>query len=965
MRGSRETRGIPDEDDDSFRVTTTNLPFEKYPGGWKNRLGDTFARKLDDGANDGVRKSSDNSDKGGNSEDHAGTKVRFAIESSPARSSSNCDGKIDVPCNSCESILGEQSFVSSAQLTEIREEIAKVADRSDDSRDKSRALSIGEGNFAMEEDDPFTLAGATNVDAILKTTSETRCYGINYEKTRRWDSSSILSLNERVACENLRIENKANEASEERTAEHARRFADESTGTARRDEEAKRAEITERRTQGEKTFPEKFCGEDRVESERVLIGEPLESFLNDDDAAGSSRLSIDDLADKSSTLLVCRRSLTEESEKRTRGIADSKDDYEEASPSDETFVKSVPAKIRRDFFLETMLADHPLYVSMECTAISTRAVLLSPSVNGELSTPSESTDKTRELDADSKRSRAFDETIKAHTEKKKVLKDAKGMSERTDASNVDAESTKSWNKSTGESKNDVLNELLCSFGNIKLKMVSPENKRPATRVGEENNIAQPVAIDSGISAENEDASFKQHTLEERKDEACETELEPSIEIARLDDDAAITGITKEALARTKLDPASSPIDGELARSENVAIMRAVSHDAKSKSATAESDRARSRIWKTSKSEENEVSGNERENRKSRDLRSLETMLEKKNAECEEAKQFQKRIPIGPPATVNKIFDSRELETIADTSRGEKRAGVVSREAHDRVGEKTDKVMNDETEADPRRIASRPTLSLARDLSLAASSEDKCAIASGTTCVTRCNNNDNNKRAVRAVVNVSNDQSSCDIVTITPGKVRSFVKYYEIRGDATTVEGHSKINDREKVAKRKSTKKRAAPAVTRNPRRPEIMAEGVSGTNDASGRTTQLSRRTMPETRSRDNSIREEKAGSRLTRERERSASHVSGESHVPLANKSMQFRIGGGFDVILSETLDEKSAGIFHDANASAKKKASGIASSRDAREIAKPRKSPDARQDLLPRRESVAQVGEFSLKVV
>lgn len=59
----------------------------------------------------------------------------------------------------------------------------------------------------------------------------------------------------------------------------------------------------------------------------------------------------------------------------------------------------------------------------------------------------------------------------------------------------------------------------------------------------------------------------------------------------------------------------------------------------------------------------------------------------------------------------------------------------------------------------------------------------------------CNNNDNN-RAVTPVA-VSDDQSR-DTMTITPGRVRSFVKYYEIRGEATTADKDSKSNDREIV-----------------------------------------------------------------------------------------------------------------------------------------------------------------------
>ncbi|KAG7213101.1 hypothetical protein KM043_002424 [Ampulex compressa] len=71
---------------------------------------------------------------------------------------------------------------------------------------------------------------------------------------------------------------------------------------------------------------------------------------------------------------------------------------------------------------------------------------------------------------------------------------------------------------------------------------------------------------------------------------------------------------------------------------------------------------------------------------------------------------------------------------------------------------------------------------------------KCAIARKTPA-TRCNNTDNN-RAVTPVA-VSKDQSR-DMVTITPGRVRSFVEYYEVRGEATA-EAHSKIIDRERAA----------------------------------------------------------------------------------------------------------------------------------------------------------------------
>ncbi|XP_076628272.1 uncharacterized protein LOC143345238 isoform X2 [Colletes latitarsis] len=78
----------------------------------------------------------------------------------------------------------------------------------------------------------------------------------------------------------------------------------------------------------------------------------------------------------------------------------------------------------------------------------------------------------------------------------------------------------------------------------------------------------------------------------------------------------------------------------------------------------------------------------------------------------------------------------------------------------------------------------------RQLDLRRSSGEKSAIARRIPRP-HCNNNDNN-RAVTPVA-VSDDQSH-DTVTITPGRVRSFVKYYEIRGEATN-DKDSKTNDK--------------------------------------------------------------------------------------------------------------------------------------------------------------------------
>ena len=77
--------------------------------------------------------------------------------------------------------------------------------------------------------------------------------------------------------------------------------------------------------------------------------------------------------------------------------------------------------------------------------------------------------------------------------------------------------------------------------------------------------------------------------------------------------------------------------------------------------------------------------------------------------------------------------------------------------------------------------------------------DKCAIARTSNNVIRRNNNDNN---AMTPVAVSNDQKSCDAdVTIAPGSVKNFVELYEIQHEQTSK--NSKSNYSDPVAKRLS------------------------------------------------------------------------------------------------------------------------------------------------------------------
>jgi hypothetical protein len=338
--------------------------------------------------------------------------------------------------------------------------------------------------------------------------------------------------------------------------------------------------------------------------------------------------------------------------------------------------------------------------------------------------------------------------------------------------------------------------------------------------------------------------------------------------------------------------------------------------------------------------------------------------------------------------MNKIFDSKELDTSRSSLRDGRVHETASRETHDRGGKKTDEEVNadDGVDVDRKRIASRSALALVENTT---GSSDKCAIARKTISVTPCNNNDNN-RAVTPVANVSNDQSSRDVVTITPGKVRSFVKYYEIRGDITTAERHSKINDREKVARCKSTKSPAAPVAARNPQRPEVITEkkgtasggkSIKSNNDDVLRTTfnkaqpSMFASMVPEHLPDISICKITEMKPKVTEEYEKTGSCVSDkETHKPLAKvsakKSVQFL--RGFTVIDSKTFDGNESTIStmvvadYEANASRKRKAPEIPRLRDfddceklVREITKMEKLPDTEKSSFQQRETVAQVSK------
>lgn len=1046
---------LDDDSDVSFRVTTTNLPFEKCLSKWRDPFDDSDClQKFDDCRFEGSTNETDRIndkrssgydvfDNNDDSKRHVGTKVRFAIES-PSSSKRDSNVKIGGPCDnspSCESILGdEQSAASSVKLTEIQGEYANVKDRCDNTRDKSYTWSIEKGNSVTGEDDPFIPMGANIVDTKLKEIPRTHCddrnNDVDCEKIHEKDSDLIL-WNAQASDEILKTrkeniitsvtektitseEYDAKQVDQSNTSsevtENVHRFIDKnSLETTCRIEEA--AKITQRRThRGEKivSFLKKTNDDIKKEcvakSEKVFVNESSQNFLNERDDDGLSKnIFTDDLVNKSVKIEQTR--LPEENKERSNFFVDSKNNHEIVSPSEDIFAKNVPVKVRRNSFLETMLSDDLTDISMNCTVISAIT-----SMNKELNDLNKSPNKIRKSDTDitteSERSCDFYNMTKIDTKNQKVLKDSKEMKEKiVKISNV--KPTLSENKSASDVKNDVLNELLCNFNNIKLKIVSPENNKSATKIGDDENISCRIAINNGVISKEKESPSK--SSKKSRNEIRNIPI--STKTIDVDNDTIIVEeiVKKENLTKMKIEkkPQDLKNDTEPAINEKVTENKNIeikklnksSCDIKNKIAKDNSKmeigrnssgikskeiHVKTKIEKTSEGTKSTVNVN-REPKKSRDVRVPKTILKKNNVECErqQANQFQKRIPIGAPATMNKIFDSREFKVIADASRksslenGKKRE-KASREIHTRGKEKTDEVIaNDEADDDRRRIANRSALALVEDTM---SSGDKCAIVRKTTSVNPYNNNDNN-RAVTPVANISNDQSFRDVVTITPGKVRSFVKYYEIRGDTTTVKRHSKIIDREKVARHKFTKSEAVPVAARSSQRSEIITEGKEtkgGGRNVKSNDCDLTRTSFNKTQSSiftprvpedplNNPVyKTTKIGSKMTEKYEKNASHMSDkETRAPFpktgTKKSVQFL--GGFTMIHSETFGKNESAetvVDRDTNMWKKKRAPGVPPSRDCddyqklvRKIVKSEKPPNAGKDSFRRREAVAQVSE------
>lgn len=1008
-----------DDSDVCFRVTTTNLPFEKCLNRWRGPFDDgDFVRKFDDCQFDDKKNENDRTndkrssgydvfDNNGNAKCRAGAKIRFAIESpnySPFKSDS--DVKIGVPCDSSRSSIlndeqaGEQrSAAFSMKLAEIREEFANARDCCDNARDKSYTSRVEKGNSAMKEDDPFIPAGANEVDEKLKTLPQPYCDNRNNnvycEKIHEnfdlipWYAQTGNEIPETgkeniitgktIASEQYDAKQVDETNTSSEVAENVRGLTDGSLKTACGIEEA--AKRSQRRIYREgKMFLEKTGNEKCVAENEKLFFESPQNFLNVCNGDESNKnISTDDFINESVQIEQTRR-ISEGNKNRSDSFVDSKNNREIVSSSEDIFVKNIPVKVRRNSFLETMLSNELTDIS-NCAVISTT---ISTSIDNELSNPNKSSDKILELKTgitENKHLRDFYNATEIDTKNQKVLKHSK----KEKISSV--KSTQLVNKSTSDVKNDVLNELLCNFNNIKLKIVSPKNKKSVTKI-EDENISRAIASDSRISKGKENASKFEKSQNDVRSVPLNTKIDMSNDTVIVEEDLTKMKIEEkpqdlkndnleisEKIANTKNIEIEKPnesffgIKNKIIQ-DNSKIKKNFS-DIKSKEINVKTSGER-----ISEETEDTIEA-EREPKKSRDIRIPGTILKKTSVECErqQTNEFRKRIPIGAPMTMNKIFDSKEFKAIADATRKDNlengKCKEASREIHTRGKEKTDEVIvDDEADDDRRRIANRSALALVENTM---SSGDNCAIARKTISVNPCNNIDNN-RAVTPVVNVSNDQPFREVVTITPGKVRSFVKYYEIRGDAMIVKRHSKINDREKVARRKFTKSEAVPVATRNSQRPDVITKGMRG-EDRNVKSNDLPSSNKIQSSTFASRVPEEPLNNPVckttetelkTKECEKSGLHVSDKetraSSKSGAKKSVQFL--GNFTIINSETYG-KDESADCDTNTSKRRRAPEVPPSQDCdyqkrvREIAKSEKPSNVGKDSLQSREDITQVSE------
>ncbi|XP_071865676.1 uncharacterized protein isoform X2 [Bombus fervidus] len=454
-----------------------------------------------------------------------------------------------------------------------------------------------------------------------------------------------------------------------------------------------------------------------------------------------------------------------------------------------------PVNIQRNSFLINMLSEDTDQIWTSCEIIAVHPKSLAKS---EVSISKD--DEAKKL------ANRLNESIKVDSEIQKILQESKAPLKRiettlpkpTTAKKI-AETSK---KTTGEAKCDVLNELLSNFSNIKLKPVNDEKRNAAecrprvkTSTRQENDKERIESMSDSRTQSLKDCNGNS-SVETKKASDASINFNAGTSSVKQWQYAASLTTRKVHDDRNKSKESQNESEG--------------SQNCTANSTGSVKPPERSEILSDRKEESREMDVNRvvRTVKQWQYAASLTTSnyipddLNKGKESQKRSENFQDDISFVTSTVdgINRVERTRypdyselsrntnevlfepiksdDVRRVSDDEGG--RGGASSVECLQMIGcsAKTDESHN------------RGAYARQLELSKSMSSGDKSAIARRISRP-HCNNNDNN-RAVTPVA-VSDDQSR-NAVTITPGSVRSFIKYYEIQREATT-DNDSKTNDR--------------------------------------------------------------------------------------------------------------------------------------------------------------------------
>ena len=398
----------------------------------------------------------------------------------------------------------------------------------------------------------------------------------------------------------------------------------------------------------------------------------------------------------------------------------------------------------------------------------------------------------------------LNESIKMDSEIQKILQESKEPLKRVETILPKPTTVKkigeTSKKTTGEAKCDVLNELLSNFSNIKLKPVKDE-KRSAVE-------SHPRV--KTFSRQENDKMGIEHMSDSRTQSLKDCNGNSCVETKGTSDESinlkAATSSVKQWQYAASLT--TRKVQDDRNKSNESQKGSEGSQNSTANSTESVKPPESSEILSDRKEESREIDLN-RVGRTVKQWQYAASLMasnyipddrNKRNESQERSEDFQDDISFVTVNRINRVerttnedyselsrnmnevlvepTKSDAVRRVSDDEAG--RGGASSVECLQMVGcsAKTDESHN------------RGAYARQLELSKSMSSGDKSAIARRIS-QPHCNNNDNN-RAVTPVA-VSDDQSR-DTVTITPGRVRSFIKYYEIQHEATT-DNDSKTNDR--------------------------------------------------------------------------------------------------------------------------------------------------------------------------